>query len=398
MPFGEDRRPPQRRSGPDVWGGFLQQSFFGNCADCGHDEAASGNSSPADSELLRPSGTKAPATISTPALSRAVPEAQAWFRIHVDVLQVLRSTEFAALRRQQSRTFEHIRRLEALGSLEVTESLARRALGTEECCSREQAARDMAQEHEGRPQLPGDGGTDPELRTPRSRALRNWDKIRASIFGEYDEGQLTPTSLRAAITKRKSEVEQLIQTVHQEKQRAEQDVAAQKAAVEVARRKAQIEQQIRIKRRELQEAARQMTEVETLKNADRQGRECILYSSSVGAIRKQMTEVRRAKHLFHAHSVPYREVDVADQKALRQEIAVASGQECLPLVFVETEFFGTYEELDRWNEDGELLARLRTRGVQIVAPVRTVVQRSRSAPVAELFVPSHRVLSSPDAG
>jgi len=87
-----------------------------------------------------------------------------------------------------------------------------------------------------------------------------------------------------------------------------------------------------------------------------------VYITHVGAIRKVKDDCRRLQFLLNALHIRHHEVDIAENRWLRQKILQASGQDSLPLVFVADEFVGTYETLAEWNDEGVLLDRLRAKG------------------------------------
>ena len=53
----------------------------------------------------------------------------------------------------------------------------------------------------------------------------------------------------------------------------------------------------------------------------------------------------RAKRLLQARHVPYDEIDVADDVALRADLVLRTGRRTVPQIFIDGESIGGFEEL-----------------------------------------------------
>ena len=116
-----------------------------------------------------------------------------------------------------------------------------------------------------------------------------------------------------------------------------------------------------------QEVVDSLTEMQVIEAVQQESEkvaevECTIYVTHVGGIRKVRDDCRRLKYLFDALKIRYNEIDIAENKWLRAKITKASGEDSLPLVFVKETFVGTYDHLERWNDDGVLRAKLEEKG------------------------------------
>eukprot|EP01012_Entosiphon_sulcatum_P033026 TRINITY_DN41875_c0_g1_i1.p1 TRINITY_DN41875_c0_g1~~TRINITY_DN41875_c0_g1_i1.p1 ORF type:complete len:179 (+),score=53.40 TRINITY_DN41875_c0_g1_i1:51-539(+) len=91
-------------------------------------------------------------------------------------------------------------------------------------------------------------------------------------------------------------------------------------------------------------------------------KECTIYVTYVGGIRKVRDDCRRLKQLFDTLKIKYNEIDVAENRWLRSKIATASGMDTLPLVFIEEDYVGMYDDLEQLNDEGLLMEKLRSLG------------------------------------
>jgi glutaredoxin 3 len=63
----------------------------------------------------------------------------------------------------------------------------------------------------------------------------------------------------------------------------------------------------------------------------------------------------RAKSLLKSKGVPFTEIDVTDDDALRERmVEMAGGRRTVPAIFVNGKIVGGYDELRALNERGEL--------------------------------------------
>jgi glutaredoxin 3 len=53
----------------------------------------------------------------------------------------------------------------------------------------------------------------------------------------------------------------------------------------------------------------------------------------------------RAKRLLQARNVPYVEIDVSDDDALREDLVTRTGRRTVPQIFIDGESIGGFEEL-----------------------------------------------------
>ncbi len=70
----------------------------------------------------------------------------------------------------------------------------------------------------------------------------------------------------------------------------------------------------------------------------------------------------RAKRLLDKKGVPYREVDVEDDDALRTWLVETTGQRTVPQVFVGERSLGGFSDIDALDRDGKLDPILRGEG------------------------------------
>jgi glutaredoxin 3 len=62
--------------------------------------------------------------------------------------------------------------------------------------------------------------------------------------------------------------------------------------------------------------------------------------------------------LLKSKSIPFQEVDVTNDPALRQDIMKRSGQRTVPQIFIGDESIGGFTELKALSDRGELTAKL----------------------------------------
>jgi glutaredoxin 3 len=62
--------------------------------------------------------------------------------------------------------------------------------------------------------------------------------------------------------------------------------------------------------------------------------------------------------LLKSKNIPFQEIDVTNDPALRQDIMKRSGQRTVPQIFIGDESIGGFVELKALSDKGELAARL----------------------------------------
>jgi glutaredoxin 3 len=62
----------------------------------------------------------------------------------------------------------------------------------------------------------------------------------------------------------------------------------------------------------------------------------------------------RAKRLLDARGIPFREIDVGDDDALRADIVERTGRRTVPQIFIDGRSIGGFEELAALDAAGEL--------------------------------------------
>ena len=62
----------------------------------------------------------------------------------------------------------------------------------------------------------------------------------------------------------------------------------------------------------------------------------------------------RAKRLLEARGIPFEEVDVGGDDALREEIMQRTGRRTVPQIFIDERSIGGFEELAALDAAGEL--------------------------------------------
>jgi GrxC family glutaredoxin len=66
----------------------------------------------------------------------------------------------------------------------------------------------------------------------------------------------------------------------------------------------------------------------------------------------------RAKRLLDARGIPFREIDLATDDALRAEIIQRTGRRTVPQIFIDERSIGGFEELAALDAAGELAGLL----------------------------------------
>ncbi len=64
----------------------------------------------------------------------------------------------------------------------------------------------------------------------------------------------------------------------------------------------------------------------------------------------------RAKRLLEARGIPFEEVDVGNDDALREEVMQRTGRRTVPQIFIDERSIGGFEELAALDAAGELAA------------------------------------------
>ncbi|HVN84953.1 MAG TPA: glutaredoxin 3 [Candidatus Binatia bacterium] len=62
----------------------------------------------------------------------------------------------------------------------------------------------------------------------------------------------------------------------------------------------------------------------------------------------------RAKALLKHKNVPFEEIDVGDDDALREQVIRLSGRRTVPQIFIDDRSIGGYDELKALDDAGEL--------------------------------------------
>lgn len=70
----------------------------------------------------------------------------------------------------------------------------------------------------------------------------------------------------------------------------------------------------------------------------------------------------RAKALLDRKGIPYEEIDVEDDDALRRWLVVATGQMTVPQIFAGDRSLGGFSDVDALDRQGRLDALLRGEG------------------------------------
>jgi len=65
-----------------------------------------------------------------------------------------------------------------------------------------------------------------------------------------------------------------------------------------------------------------------------------------------------AKTLLKSKDIPFQEIDVTSDQALRQDIVKRSGQRTVPQIFIGDESIGGFTELKALSDKGELTSKL----------------------------------------
>lgn len=67
----------------------------------------------------------------------------------------------------------------------------------------------------------------------------------------------------------------------------------------------------------------------------------------------------RAKRLLQARGIPYEEIDVDGDDALRAQVVERSGRRTVPQIFIDGRSIGGFEELAALDASGELATLVR---------------------------------------
>lgn len=62
----------------------------------------------------------------------------------------------------------------------------------------------------------------------------------------------------------------------------------------------------------------------------------------------------RAKRLLEARGIPFEEIDVGNDDALREEVIQRTGRRTVPQIFIDERSIGGFEELAALDAAGEL--------------------------------------------
>jgi glutaredoxin 3 len=65
-----------------------------------------------------------------------------------------------------------------------------------------------------------------------------------------------------------------------------------------------------------------------------------------------------AKTLLKSKDIPFQEIDVTKDQALRQDLVKRSGQRTVPQIFIGDESIGGFVELKALSDRGELATKL----------------------------------------
>ena len=65
-----------------------------------------------------------------------------------------------------------------------------------------------------------------------------------------------------------------------------------------------------------------------------------------------------AKTLLKSKDIPFQEIDVSKDPALRQDLVKRSGQRTVPQIFIGDEAIGGFTELKALSDRGELVTKL----------------------------------------
>eukprot|EP00300_Choanocystis_sp_HF-7_P027466 c32581_g1_i1.p1 GENE.c32581_g1_i1~~c32581_g1_i1.p1 ORF type:complete len:100 (-),score=33.48 c32581_g1_i1:151-450(-) len=86
----------------------------------------------------------------------------------------------------------------------------------------------------------------------------------------------------------------------------------------------------------------------------------VFFVTNATGVRKTKVDIREARYLLDAKRAVYEEVDVSliDEDE-REEMWAKSKTKTLPQVFVDDEYIGGYEELQHFEEEGILEAKLK---------------------------------------
>eukprot|EP01005_Ploeotia_sp_CARIB1_P000538 NODE_170_length_1293_cov_499.140652_g166_i0.p1 GENE.NODE_170_length_1293_cov_499.140652_g166_i0~~NODE_170_length_1293_cov_499.140652_g166_i0.p1 ORF type:complete len:356 (-),score=92.00 NODE_170_length_1293_cov_499.140652_g166_i0:149-1216(-) len=81
-----------------------------------------------------------------------------------------------------------------------------------------------------------------------------------------------------------------------------------------------------------------------------------IYTTSLNAIRKEVDDCRRLRHIFDTHQIKYKEVDFSINKVIsKNQITKKSMETGLPQVFIGDTFLGSFDTIEEWNENENML-------------------------------------------
>ncbi len=67
---------------------------------------------------------------------------------------------------------------------------------------------------------------------------------------------------------------------------------------------------------------------------------------------------KRAKALLNQLNVPYEEINLEDDPALRDELTAQYNWHTVPMIMIGGEFIGGFDDLNRLHVQGELMKKL----------------------------------------
>lgn len=66
----------------------------------------------------------------------------------------------------------------------------------------------------------------------------------------------------------------------------------------------------------------------------------------------------RAKELLKSLSIPYTEVDLTEQPTLRDELTEKYAWYTVPMIVIDEEFIGGFDDLNKLHQEGRLLSKV----------------------------------------
>jgi glutaredoxin 3 len=87
---------------------------------------------------------------------------------------------------------------------------------------------------------------------------------------------------------------------------------------------------------------------------DEKGGTLFVYCTYLSSNRKVASDCKRLFQILDSHNIEYTKVDLGILPQKREEMVKMSGKTELPQVFVDKDYIGGIDLIEKWNEEDEL--------------------------------------------